>query len=239
MPLGPHLAYARIRSPCSPLNYLPLKSEVPMSASPSHIGGSPRPPLWRPSRTTLLIAGGAFVLGLLLFLVLWINQRRNQDFYRAPVAPTSDAPVFAPLPAPLPAGEQPGGASGLEEPDEEALAQRPQIIEQAPSPPPPPAPAPTTPRPVASADPVPVSSPSPRYPQDALRRGESGKVMVRIEVGPDGVPTAASIVESSQSRALDKAALDAVKRWRFSPAVADGHPVVGSVVVPIEFNLDR
>lgn len=208
-----------------------------MSASPSHIGGSPRPPLWRPSRTTLLIAGGAFVLGLLLFLALWMDQRSHKDFYRAPVAPTSDVQVFDPLPAPLPAGEQPGGASGLEEPDEEALAERPQIIEQ--TPPPAPVPAPTAPQPVASADPVPVSSPSPRYPQEAARRRESGKVMVRIEVGPDGVPTATSIVESSQSRALDKAALDAVKRWRFRPAMADGHPVVGSVVVPIEFNLDR
>lgn len=208
-----------------------------MSASPSHIGGSPRPPLWRPSRTTLLIAGGAFLLGLLLFLVLWMSQRGNQDFYRAPVAPTSDAPVFAPLPVPLPAGEQPAGASGLEEPDEEALAQRPQIVEQAPSPLL--APAPSTTRPVASADPVPVSSPSPRYPQEALRRNESGKVMVRVEVGPDGVPTATSIVESSQSRALDKAALDAVKRWRFRPATVDGQPTVGRVVVPIEFNLDR
>ena len=93
-----------------------------MSASPSHIGGSSRPPLWRPSRTTLLIAGGAFVFGLLLFLVLWMTQRSNQDFYRAPVAPTSDAPVFAPLPVPLPSTGQPAGASGLEEPDEDALA---------------------------------------------------------------------------------------------------------------------
>lgn len=208
-----------------------------MSASPSHIGGPPRPPLWRPSRTTLLIAGGAFVLGLLLFLVLWMTQRSNQDFYRAPVAPTSDAPVFAPLPVPLPATGQPAGASGLEEPDEDALAERPQLVEQAPSPPP--APAPTVTRPVASANPVPISSPSPRYPQDALRRRESGKVIVRIEVGPDGVPTATSVLESSQSRALDKAALDAVKRWRFRPAMVDGQPAVGSVVVPIEFNLDR
>ena len=63
--------------------------------------------------------------------------------------------------------------------------------------------------------------------------------MVRIEVGPDGVPTATSIVQSSQSRALDRAALDAVKRWRFRPAIVDGQPAVGSVVVPIEFNLDR
>ena len=209
-----------------------------MSASPSHIGGSPRLPLWRPSRTTWLIVGGAFALGLLLFLALWMDQRSNQDFYRAPVAPTSDAPEFDPLPTPLPAGEQPTGASGLEEPDEEALAERPQLIEQAP-PPSPPAPAPAVPQPVASAQPVPVSSPPPRYPQEASRRRESGKVLVRIEVGPDGVPTSTSIEESSRSRSLDKAAQDAVKRWRFRPAIVDGRPAAGSVVVPIEFNLDR
>ena len=73
----------------------------------------------------------------------------------------------------------------------------------------------------------------------AWRRRESGTVMVRVDVGPDGVPTATSLVQGSGSRSLDKAALDAVRRWRFEPAMAGGRPVVASVVVPIEFNLDR
>jgi protein TonB len=184
----------------------------------------------------LLIAAGAFALGLLLFLLLWLDQRNNQDFYRAPVAPTSQVQVFEPLPVPLPAGQSPSGASGMEAPDEEALAERPQIME-APRAPEASPPSPVARANVASSNPVPVSSPAPRYPPQALRRRESGKVLVRVDVGPDGVPTATSVVESSNSRSLDKAAQDAVQRWRFRPAMVDGRPSAGSVVVPIEFNL--
>ena len=209
-----------------------------MSSSSLHLSS------WRPSRTALLIAGAAFGLGLLLFLLLWMDQRDNTDFYRAPVSPPSGAaPSFEPLPVPLPAGES-GTASGMQEPGDQVIFERPQIVEQAtpPSPPrdsPPPSRHPQEPALVARANPVPVSSPPPRYPAEAARRRESGTVRVRVDVGPDGIPTSSSIVESSQSRALDKAALDAVRRWRFQPAVVDGHPTVGSVVVPIEFTLGR
>ena len=207
-----------------------------MSSSSLHLSS------WRPSRTALLIAGAAFALGLLLFLLLWMDQRDNTDFYRAPVSPpVGAAPSFEPLPAPLPAGES-GTASGMPEPGDQEFSERPQIVERAPPPPPPVAlPAPRAPEPglAARANPVPVSSPPPRYPAEAARRRESGTVLVRVDVGPDGVPTSTSIVQSSRSRSLDKAALDAVRRWRFQPAVVDGHPTVGSVVVPIEFNLGR
>lgn len=220
-----------------------------MSASPPHIDGPARPPLprhataghghaWRPSRTALLIVGAAFAFGLLLFLLLWIDQRSNTDFYRAPVAPTSQAPGFDPLPAPLPAGES-GAASGMQEPGEVAYDERPHLIEQAPPPLAPPAPRAADPALVERGSPVPLSSPAPRYPPQAARRGESGTVLVRVDVGPDGVPTSTSLVQSSNSRLLDKAALDAVRRWRFRPAVVNGRPTVGSVVVPIEFSLDR
>lgn len=198
---------------------------------------------WRPSRTALLIAGAAFAVGLLLFLLLWMDQRDNTDFYRSPVSPpTSAAPTFDPLPAPLPAGES-GAASGMPGPEDEVFEDRPRIVEQAP-PPPPPSAAPPPPRPpepalASRANPVPVSSPAPRYPMEAVRRRESGTVLVRVDVGPDGIPTSSSIVQSSQSRALDRAALDAVRRWRFEPAVVNGNPTVGSVVVPIRFDLGR
>lgn len=197
-------------------------------------------PAWRPSRTALLIAGAAFALGLLLFLLLWLDQRSNTDFYRAPVAPTSQAPGFDPLPAPLPAGES-GAASGMQDPGEVAIDERPQLIEPAPLPPPaaPSAPRVQDPALAGHSSPVPLSSPAPRYPPQAWRRRESGTVRVRVDVGPDGVPTSTSLVQSSNSRLLDKAALDAVRRWRFRPATVDGRPTVGTVVVPIEFNLDR
>jgi protein TonB len=179
----------------------------------------------------------AVVIGLVLFLLVWSGQRSNAP---APVRATADRPDFAPLPAPM-AGNA-DGASGLEEPDEEALAERPRL-EEAPRREAPPAPAPVAPAPTAPpamadiASPSPISRPPPRYPARALRMRETGTVRVLVAVGADGVPTDVSVESSSQSRDLDRAALDAVRKWRFRPAQRGGQPVAGSVVVPIEFRL--
>lgn len=211
-----------------------------MSAMPPHAHARSRMPDWMPSRTALLLAAAAFAIGLLLFLLLWLEQRNDKEFFRAPVARGTDAPQFDPLPAPLPAGTDISG--DLEQAREQAAAEEeaPRIVEEAPPAPTAP-PATPEPSPAMAPDraPVLVSSPSPRYPAQAWRRRESGTVMVRVDVGPDGVPTSTSLAQSSRSRSLDKAALDAVRRWRFEPAMAGGRPVVASVVVPIEFNLDR
>lgn len=196
---------------------------------------------WLPSRTALLLVVAAFAVGLLLFLLLWLEQRNDKEFYRAPVARGADAPQFDPLPAPLPAGADAASGMGREREQEPASAEpgeSPRLVEEAPPAPPPPAPEPPR-APVADRAPVLVSSPSPRYPPQAWRRRESGTVMVRVEVGPDGVPTATSLVQGSGSRFLDRAALDAVRRWRFEPALHEGRPTVASVVVPIEFDLGR
>ena len=192
---------------------------------------------WLPSRRALLWVLGAFVLGLLLFLLVWRGGRN--DFYRAgPAAPTAASPQYAPLPAPISGGEAgsnvppPAAGSG------DVGKDQPRLVETAPPPPPPPPAPPAAPRPtepVATSRPQPVSSPAPRYPAQALRRGEQGTVMVAAEVGPDGVPSSVSVARSSGSRLLDRAAVDAVKRWRFRPAMADGRPTTGEVQVPINF----
>ena len=100
------------------------------------------------------------------------------------------------------------------------------------------APAPTAPPAMADiASPSPISRPPPRYPARALRMRETGTVRVLVAVGADGVPTDVSVESSSQSRDLDRAALEAVRKWRFRPAQRGGQAVAGSVVVPIEFRL--
>src|SRR3546814_14578855 len=65
--------------------------------------------------------------------------------------------------------------------------------------------------------PIPVSSPAPEYPRASLRRRESGNVLLRVHVGPDGAPRSIDLISGSGSRRLDRAATDAVREWRFRP----------------------
>ena len=183
----------------------------------------------------------AFAIGLLLFLALWWRDRGN-DFYRAQAAPqTAEGQQFEPLPEPLPAGESPSIASGTEQPSGQPATPAPHIIQAPPTPAPPretPAPAAVA-SPSASTAPVPLSAPAPSYPPEALRNGESGTVLLRVHVDPQGVPYSIDLVQSSRSRALDRAANQAVQRWRFHPATRGGQPVAGEVQVPITFSADR
>lgn len=96
------------------------------------------------------------------------------------------------------------------------------------------------PKPLAkiTRDPSPVASnQAPKYPAQALRSGVEGSVSVRVEVDADGIPTDVKVVERSgeRSRDLDRAVTDAVRKWRFEPAMKDGKAVAGAVVVPVEF----
>ena len=194
-----------------------------------------------------MVAGG-FGAGFLLFLLLWLDMRNDGDFYRPEDKTGSvDGQVFEPLPAPMASGDR--SASGMSEAAEEAMR-------NPPPPPPMAAPRPVetpAPRPIADAStqtnrpaptlapgsvPVPISKPAMKYPAEALRNGETGKVVVRIEVGVDGEPTAVSIVSRSGSRSLDRAAVQAAKRWRFRPAQQNGRAIAAAVEVPIAFTLE-
>lgn len=62
----------------------------------------------------------------------------------------------------------------------------------------------------------------PIYPVDAARRGQQGTVIVVINVSPLGLTAGAEVVRSSGYPSLDNAVLDAVRTWRFRPAIRDG-----------------
>jgi protein TonB len=61
----------------------------------------------------------------------------------------------------------------------------------------------------------------------------SGTVVVQALIGKDGRVADTRVLKSIP--ALDDAAEDAVRRWRFKPAQADGVPVETWVSVPIQF----
>lgn len=79
----------------------------------------------------------------------------------------------------------------------------------------------------------------PKYPASALRSGETGTVLVLATIDRNGVPTAVSLDDRSGNRELDRSALQAVRKWRFQPALRDGKPVAASVRVPVEFALQN
>jgi len=77
----------------------------------------------------------------------------------------------------------------------------------------------------------------PSYPRVARLRGQEGTCIVRVMVLPDGTVGDVALVRSSGHDVLDKAALQAVKTWRFTAGTQDGKPVAMRVQVPITFRL--
>jgi len=71
----------------------------------------------------------------------------------------------------------------------------------------------------------------PMYPLSARRRGEQGRVLLRVSLSDTGTVKTISVEESSGFGTLDKAALHAVGQWLFSPKAP---PVV---LVPVAFRL--
>ena len=199
-----------------------------------------RPPLLPPYLLKPLAI--AFGVGLLLFLLLWLDQRSDNDFFKAggPIAGTSGEIETLPAPVPADVASGDGNASGLGLPRTEARpAEQPRIVDEPPAPPPPTATPPSPAAPPAMADsdvPVPLSRPAPRYPREALSRNIGGTVRVRAMVAADGSVERMEVAESSGNRYLDRAAMDAVRRWTFKPAVRGGQPVDADVIVPLEFN---
>ena len=72
----------------------------------------------------------------------------------------------------------------------------------------------------------------PVYPLAARRRGAQGEVLLRAEIGADGVPTAITLLRGSGHAELDAAARAAVEKWRFRASSNF------SVEIPIVFRLD-
>lgn len=89
------------------------------------------------------------------------------------------------------------------------------------------------------ARPVVGSAVPPAFPIEAVKRGESGKVILEVVVDARGQATGIRVATSSGSPALDEAAREAVGRWRFEPALEDNEPVADTIEIPIDFEPAR
>lgn len=153
---------------------------------------------------------------------------------RRVVPPPEPAPLIAAPPAPEPAPVI------FEAPPVDAPVPAPVAVEVATAPPEPspPAPAPE-PKTVPATAVTWLQPPAPVYPALSQRRGEAGRVLVRVLVDVAGLPRQLQVQESSDFPRLDTSALSAVRATRFKPYTEDGVPQPVWVLVPIVFEPEK
>lgn len=76
----------------------------------------------------------------------------------------------------------------------------------------------------------------PEYTEAARGAKVEGRVMLSVEVDPDGLAHHLRI-EQSLDPGLDEKAKEAVRQWRFAPATKDGEPVAVRATIEINFRL--
>ena len=76
----------------------------------------------------------------------------------------------------------------------------------------------------------------PIYPQIAILNRVEGRVTIEAIIGVDGRVKDARIVHSKAL--LDRAALDAVNQWVFSPTTLNGAPVPVIITITVDFKLN-
>ncbi|WP_434031343.1 energy transducer TonB [[Pseudomonas] boreopolis] len=84
-------------------------------------------------------------------------------------------------------------------------------------------------------------NPLPVYPSRALRAGIEGSVVARVSIDARGHVDDVEIIErkGTRDRELDRAVIDAVRGWRFEPAIRNGHAVASTVQLPVDFKAQQ
>ena len=81
-----------------------------------------------------------------------------------------------------------------------------------------------------------IYAPDPEYSEEARKVKHMGVVVLWLVVGPDGKPRDIRVVRTL-GLGLDEKAIEAVKNWRFEPALKDGKPVAVQVNIEVNFHL--
>ena len=78
--------------------------------------------------------------------------------------------------------------------------------------------------------------PEPEYSDEARKAKYQGTVVLWVVIGADGRPRDVR-VQRSLGMGLDERAIEAVKKWKFQPAMKDGQPVAVQVNIEVNFHL--
>jgi len=81
-----------------------------------------------------------------------------------------------------------------------------------------------------------ISTPDPEYSEEARKAKYQGTCVLWLIVGPDGHPRDIKVA-ITLGLGLDEKAIEAVKQWKFEPAMKDGRPVAVQINVEVSFRL--
>ncbi|MDQ7835553.1 MAG: energy transducer TonB [Humidesulfovibrio sp.] len=83
-----------------------------------------------------------------------------------------------------------------------------------------------------------VKCEKPVYPAEARRRGITGRVLLRVHVDAVGSVREVLVLSAEPVGVFEAQAVEAVRKWRFTPAVSKGVAVGVRVALPVRFELD-
>jgi TonB family protein len=78
--------------------------------------------------------------------------------------------------------------------------------------------------------------PDPEYSEQARKKKINGTVVVSLTVTVDGTTRDIKVVKGA-GYGLDEKAVEAVSRWKFSPALRDGQPIEKEITAEVAFHL--
>jgi periplasmic protein TonB len=81
-----------------------------------------------------------------------------------------------------------------------------------------------------------LDTPDPEYTEEARRAKYQGTCVLWLIVGPDGKPRDVKVARAL-GMGLDQKAIEAVRNWKFAPAMKDGQPVAVQINVEVSFRL--
>ena len=82
-----------------------------------------------------------------------------------------------------------------------------------------------------------LHNPSPEYPEMGVFLGYQGDVIIRIRVSAKGDSAGVEILRSSGHKVLDDSAINALRKWRFTPTKHDNTPMNDYVIITVSYVL--
>ncbi|WP_286272242.1 energy transducer TonB [Thalassotalea hakodatensis] len=93
---------------------------------------------------------------------------------------------------------------------------------------------------LANQEARPIIRSNPRYPREALQRGLEGWVRLAFDINKIGEVINIQVVDSQPKRVFDKAAKQALKRWKYKAKSIDGKPIIQTgFTVQLDFNMQQ